>query len=131
MLIRKKLNRLRLLNFTQDPNRNKKISKSLKGKSHPWQDKINKNPEKIAKTAAKHKGMKRSEETCQNISNAKKQYYKNNNVYNKDMIFIHNIKTNERKYILKTDKVPNGWKVGIGSTKAKGKRWFMNPNDYS
>lgn len=30
--------------------------------------KINKNPDKIEKTAAKHRGMKRTEETCQNIS---------------------------------------------------------------
>jgi len=33
---------------------------------------INKNPEKIAKTAAKHRGMKRSPEACKNISDSKK-----------------------------------------------------------
>lgn len=131
MLIRKKLNKLRLLEFTKDPIRNKKISDSLKGRIHLWQDKINKNPKKIAKTAAKHKGMKRPIETCKNISEAKKEYYEINEVFNKDLIFIHNIKTNERKYILKTDTIPDGWKLGIGSTKAKGKKWYMNPTDFS
>ena len=35
-------------------------------------EKINKNPEKIAKTAEKHRGMKRSAEACKNISDSKK-----------------------------------------------------------
>lgn len=130
-LANKKLHRLKLLEYTKDPIRNKKISNALKGRSHEWQDKINKNPEKIAKTAAKHKGMKRTEKTCKNISNAKKQYYEKNIVFNKDCIFIHNIKTGERKYISKNDIVPNGWQLGIGSTQAKGKKWYMNPNDFS
>lgn len=36
-------------------------------------ERINKNPDKIRKTATKHKGMKRSKETCDRISVAKKQ----------------------------------------------------------
>ena len=40
-------------------------------------DKINKNPEKIAKMAEKHRGMKRSDETCVNISEAKKAAFAN------------------------------------------------------
>lgn len=39
--------------------------------------KINKNPEKIAKMAEKHRGMKRSEDTCINISEAKKAAFAN------------------------------------------------------
>ena len=35
-------------------------------------DKINKNPDKIRKTADKHRGMKRSEETRKNISDSLK-----------------------------------------------------------
>jgi len=50
-----------------DPEYRKRISERQKGKSHPWQDKINKNPEKIRKMAEKHRGMKRSEETCNEV----------------------------------------------------------------
>lgn len=39
--------------------------------------KINKNPEKIAKMAEKHRGMKRSEDACINISEAKKAAFAN------------------------------------------------------
>lgn len=48
-------------------------SKRLKGipKTKEHIDKINKNPEKIRKTAEKHKGMKRTEETRNNISASK------------------------------------------------------------
>jgi hypothetical protein len=51
-----------------------KISKALKGhkKTQEWINKINKNPEKIAKTAAKHKGMKRTEEARKKMSLAAK-----------------------------------------------------------
>lgn len=37
--------------------------------------KINTNPEKIRKTAEKHRGMKRTEETCNNISNAMQESF--------------------------------------------------------
>lgn len=43
-------------------------------KSKEWSDSINKNPEKIRKTAEKHKGMKRSLESRQKMSEAKKDY---------------------------------------------------------
>lgn len=128
-LLKKKLNRLRLIAFAKDEKRNKKISEALKGRKHPWQNKINKNANKIKKTADKHRGMKRTLKTCENISNAKKEYYKNNIVYNKNLIYIYNIKTNERKYISKNDIIPDGWKLGLGTTKAKGKKWYMNPNN--
>lgn len=42
------------------------------GRSHPWQDKVNKNPEKIEKTRQKHLGSKRTEEQCKNISESLK-----------------------------------------------------------
>ena len=113
----------------KNPKRNAKISKALTGKPHPWQDKVNKNPVKIAKTAAKHRGMKRSKQTCENISAAKKLYFEDNDVYNKDMIFIHNLTTNERTYINEGDPIPDGWELGLGHTKARGKKWYMNPND--
>jgi hypothetical protein len=51
-----------------------KISKALKGrpKSIEWVNKINKNPIKIEKTAAKHRGMKRSDEARKKMSLAAK-----------------------------------------------------------
>ena len=116
---------------TKDPIRNAKISKKLKGRKNTWMIEANKNPQKIAKTAAKHRGMKRSKKTCKNISNAKKTFYKNNDVYNKNLIFIHNKITGEKKYISKTEQIPNGWELGLGPTKAAGKKWYMDPNDWT
>lgn len=49
-------------------------------------DKINKNPEKIAKMAEKHRGMKRSDETCANISEAKKANFANKTKEERDAI---------------------------------------------
>lgn len=51
---------------------NRKRSESLKKVPHYWQDKINKNPVKIAKTANFHRGRKRSEETRSKLSAAGK-----------------------------------------------------------
>lgn len=50
----------------------KKTKETRKKVVHWWQDKVNKNPEKIEKTAAKHRGMKRSEETKKNVSESLK-----------------------------------------------------------
>lgn len=45
------------------------LSEKFKGRKNPWvADKVNKNPEKIRKTAEKHRGMKRSEQACKNMS---------------------------------------------------------------
>lgn len=53
--------------------RNEKLSNALKGRklSDEHINKVNRNPEKIRKTAEKHRGMKRSDETRMNISLAK------------------------------------------------------------
>lgn len=75
--------------------------------------KINKNPVKIQKTAEKHCGMKRSEETKRNISESKK----GKPATNKGKIFIHNIETKERAYIDKNMPIPEGWALGMGKRK--------------
>jgi hypothetical protein len=75
--------------------------------------KINKNPEKIRKTVEKHRGMKRSEETKRRISEAKR----GTPASNKGKIFIHNIKTKERKYIDKDASIPEGWARGLEKRK--------------
>ena len=46
------------------------LSKLFKGRTNEWNQVTNRNPEKIRKTAEKHRGMKRSEEACKNISNS-------------------------------------------------------------
>lgn len=73
-------------------------SKAAKGKRHSWQDKINKNPEKIKKTADKHRGMKRTEETKKNISDAKK-----------NKIRVYNIENGKYIYLDKTSSLPDGY----------------------
>jgi hypothetical protein len=66
----------RYLGIVRGPEFGEKVSRGLNGKyvgeNRPWQDKINKNPEKIKKTAAKHRGMKRSIKAKKNMSLAKK-----------------------------------------------------------
>lgn len=61
----------------------KHLSELYKGKKNPWNQITNRNPEKIRKTAEKHRGMKRSEEACKNISQSKigKQKGCNNNEF--------------------------------------------------
>lgn len=78
-----------------------KISKTLKGRkfSEEHRNKINKNPEKIAKTAAKHRGMKRSAETRANISKSKL----GKPSFNKGMVTYYNPTTLEVFYFKKED----------------------------
>lgn len=63
----------RYITFSDD--RNRLISESKRGEKHPWQDKVNKNPDKIRKTAEKHRGMKRSEEARRHMSEAQKRRF--------------------------------------------------------
>lgn len=81
-----------------------KISESLKGMPHWWQDKINKNPEKIAKTAEKHKGMTRSVESKLKMSLAKK----GKSPSNKGKKYYLDAETNEGGYFIPGEQ-PNGW----------------------
>ena len=74
-------------------------------------DKINKNPEKIRKSAEKHIGMKRTELTKKNISES----LKGKQSVNKGKIFIFNLETNERKTISKFENIPTGWNRGYGN----------------
>lgn len=81
--------------------------------------KINKNPEKIKKTADTHRGMKRSKEARERMSNAAK----GKTASNKGSIQIYNTETLETKYIKKEQEIPLGWSKGNPKTKgvAKGK----------
>ena len=62
--------------------------------------KLNRDPEKIRKTAEKHRGMKRSEETCKNISLARKDFFLNNpeaSLALRERKYMHNSLTGEIK----------------------------------
>lgn len=98
-------------NSTHGPDQRKKRSESLSGrtKSKEWVDKINKNPEKIKKTAETHRGMKRSEESKKKMSAAKK----GKRPHNLGKIYIHNPITKEKRMIYKDEPIPEGFKRGF------------------
>lgn len=87
----------------------KNISVVLKGMKHSWQDKINKNPEKIRKTAEKHTGMKRTDEAKKNMSNAKKGKSPNN----KGKKYYYNPANPLEKILCFESEAPQGWINGI------------------
>jgi hypothetical protein len=66
----------KLKNIPKSETHRKNISKSLTGltKSELHVNKINKNPEKIRKTAEAHRGMKRTEESKEKMRKAKIGY---------------------------------------------------------
>lgn len=81
--------------------------------------KINKNPIKIAKMAAKHRGMKRTEESKRNMSEASKRAFRTDPTLvvrrsGKGQVYIHNIATGERRRIWNDVAIPDGWKPGLG-----------------
>ncbi len=92
----------------------KKISEALKGrkKSKEHVNKINKNPEKIRKTAEKHRGMKRSVETCKKISEAKKGKIPSN----KGLVYYHDPIT-YKIICCKEGNEPKGYIRGYGKRK--------------
>lgn len=59
----------------------KEIGMKRRGISQPWvADKINRNPEKIRKTADKHRGMKRGDDTKRTMSESRKKFFENGGV---------------------------------------------------
>ena len=95
---------------TFTPERNEKLSKSLTGRKMPEEtiNKINRNPEKIRKTAEKHRGMKRSEEAKRNMSNA----MKGKNAPNKGKVYCYDPSSLEKKLCVFND-IPDGWVRGF------------------
>lgn len=62
--------RLRRLGKKDSEETLRKKSESRKGRKNPWNQKTNRDPEKIRKMAEKHRGMKRSEEAKANMKAA-------------------------------------------------------------
>lgn len=113
-----------------NPERNAKIGAGVADwiKTHPIEhkermDKINKNPDKISKMAEAHRGMKRSEEACANVSEGVHKAYKDP-IKSKAMsgvgcMYIYNPITIERKRVDKNIDIPEGWLKGTGPRKSK------------
>lgn len=77
---------------------------------------INKDPEKIRKTAEKHRGMKRSVETCKNISEALKGR-PGSNIGATSYYHPENLR---QVYLMPTDDIPEGYiKGNLGTLKAQ------------
>lgn len=89
-------------------------------------NKINKNPEKIRKTAEKHRGMKRSEETKQQIRESKIGQVSGT----KDKTPIWNIETEEIRYIPIGVSCPEGWVFGRPKEKQSRGKAYTNGVDF-
>ena len=99
----------RFKNKPKSETHKKAISDVLTGKSHYWQDLVNKNPEKIRKTALKNTGSKRTDEQKSNISKARKKYFEENECKLKGKLRFHN-PLNPREIILCfQDEAPLNW----------------------
>lgn len=90
--------------------------------------KINTNPEKIRKTAEKHRGMKRSEETRRRQSAKKRAYLEGigGSPLNKGKIHYHDPSTGKSIQISKDDIPPEGWVRGTGKKVVDRGRWYNN-----
>ena len=81
---------------------------------------INKNPDKIKKTAETHKGMKRSKETCLRISQSLKGVPSSTI----GRTTIWNIETKEVVYVSPDSEIPTGWNWGRPKeTRSRGKAY--------
>lgn len=111
---------VRFKNKPKSLEQRQKMGESARKVHHWWQGKINKNPEKIRKTAEKHRGSKRSEETCKRISDAVKSRYDNGGSSSiKGRVCYHDPETEEIKFIPKHQSPPDGWIKGNPRTKKK------------
>ena len=99
-----------LMKRIHTPEAKKKRSMSLKGqkKSAEHVDKINRNPEKIRKTAEKHRGMKRSTEARMKMSiSAKKR-----GPANKGKVYCYDPNSKQTRVCL-LEEIPKGWIRGF------------------
>jgi len=98
---------------------------------HEKMIKINKNPEKIKKTANKHRGTKRSLQACSNVANGLQKKIDTDPVWaaqhsGKNMRYIHNPVSMEIRRIKKEDALPIGWLTGSGPKKNTSKYKSIN-----
>lgn len=107
----------------------RKIGESNRGKSRPWtSEKVNKNPEKIRKTAEKHTGMKRSTEAKENMAVSRQSFFANGgSVANKGLKSFYDPQTLERHDFILGEEPP-GW---IRGNPKKGKKCYWDGKDTS
>ena len=92
-----------------------KMSKSAMGKKKTYMNEVNRNPEKIRKTAEKNRGSKRSVESKKLMSDrAKGRVPKNKGCY-----YAHNPQTGEKRMLMSGQEIPEGYVKGYGSRKHK------------
>lgn len=107
----------RVMEKSITPERNKKLSESLKGKKRSEEvvNRVNKNPEKIRKTAEKHRGMKRSEESKKKMSEAAKgrtPWNKGKKGLVEKTKCIHNNELRVNKLVPLDHVLEEGWEYG-------------------
>ena len=96
-------------------NKGEKMSKSAMGKKKTYMNEVNRNPEKIRKTAEKNRGSKRSVESKKLMSDrAKGRVPKNKGCY-----YAHNPQTGEKRMLMSGQEIPEGYVKGYGSRKHK------------
>lgn len=120
----------KMLAVTRDPNRRRKIGEAHK----KWIEdnpelhqerilKINKNLDKISKTADWHRGQKRGEDACINIregiNNALKDPEVRKRRSGRGSKYYHNPSTGVSKRYMSGDIIPEGWLPGTGPRKTK------------
>lgn len=98
--------RERFTGYQWSAERNARLSATLTGRklSEERINKVNRNPEKIRKTAEKHRGMKRSNEARARMSSAKKGKM----AHNKGKIRIKDLEGNTQLWLKDVD-IPLGW----------------------
>ena len=90
-------------------------------------EKINKNPEKIRKTALAHTGMKRTDDAKHNMSIARTQFLERiGGAQNKGMKMYYNPEDRTQTIQCLPEQAPTGWVKG--NPKKKGKRPYINNN---
>lgn len=117
--IKSEMTSIRFKNIPKSKEHRDKIGRANKGRHQWWQNKINKNPEKIRKSAETHTGMKRSEEAVKNISKAQKLRYENgaeSSIKNRKCYYDP---ISLKIGYFKEDEQPKDWLKGNPNTKKK------------
>lgn len=117
-----------MLGVPKSEEQKRRISEANSGKDHYWQDKINKNPEKIRKTAEKHTGMKRSISTRKRQSESKKRALldKGSVIVGKGKFYIFNTETKQIKRVDDNSDIQHPWIKGSGPSKTRNTFFIRN-----
>lgn len=106
----------------------KKISDKLKGRSRPYNQILNKDSEKIRKTAEKNTGSKRTEESRLKMSLARKALIDRGggDLVGTGWIYANDPLTGVIKRFKSKDEIPDGWLHGNPRISSKGTVMYNN-----